>query len=655
MRRARDLLDAAISYSNYDSETYDVPPKFESVAEAVRVMRDVLLTDARAAMSTPLPQRPDNLCFHALDMQSSDPGIVCATSPRVESLRMSHDDDARATAPPAAALLAETLPPAALEPSTSADDALRAHASARADRIAQAEKAAVEHARRDRRAAKQRERAAALKDARAQESAEDRTARLQKQRDARKERQQRRATEGAEEDGATDRGSASDVGADAASHAATQSAAREEAAARVARASLELDDETSAHVVLPPRTRRVHGIGKSLVFASPIPLVRHITALASARPHPSLEDAVLRGTPSPNVTIVSGPPGTGKTRHIVDFLTTAAYSRALVCAPSNVAAAGIYARILASPVGDDASICLPRERMPDGPVASTDPARRIVCATVSGRSGALLRAQSFDAVVVDEAAQCTEACLWGLLRPEVTRLVLVGDEKQLPAVTADATARERMHGRSLMERLVGLGYPCTRLTVQHRMHPEISAFPSRYFYDGSLVDAPCTHERVGDGAAPPLVAIVVAGTEDRRGSSVFNAAEADAAAAAARRMPADAAVILCPYRAQCLEVLTRKPGVPVHTIDSFQGRECDHVVLCMCRTGAECGFWSDGRRLNVALTRARKQLVVLGSFDWTAPPLCDLARDVRARGCVQALDSGAPVGVRQGAATPSSP
>jgi superfamily I DNA and/or RNA helicase len=296
----------------------------------------------------------------------------------------------------------------------------------------------------------------------------------------------------------------------------------------------------------------------------------------------------------------------------------------------------MYRLLLASPLADDVSLCICPDRVPGHmEVACSDPRRRIVCATVSARAGPALHLQRFDAVFVDEAAQCLEAHAWTLLRPEVRLLVMAGDTHQLPPVVSEG-GREAGLDRSLLQRLLDAGYPHEFLATQHRMHPEIARFPSARFYDGRLGDAPHTRERaLPEGLAPYACTRVETGKEEPLGTSLFNAAEVDACARLVslyrEHYAARDIVIVAPYRAQCRKLLARGLGVAVHTVDSFQGHEAEVVLLTVVRE-VRPGFWDDYRRLNVALTRARRVLHVVGSFTWAEGPLGDLARDACARG-----------------------
>ena len=124
---------------------------------------------------------------------------------------------------------------------------------------------------------------------------------------------------------------------------------------------------------------------------------------------------------------------------------------------------------------------MPSSRTPtETPVTNQSPRARVVCCTVSGRSGPLLDSEEFDVILVDEAGQCMEAWFWSLLRTEVHSIIMVGDTRQLPAL-ASTEGVKRGYDRSLMERLVNAGYPSKLLPCQYRMHPEIASFPNRKY------------------------------------------------------------------------------------------------------------------------------------------------------------------------------
>jgi RecA/RadA recombinase len=419
----------------------------------------------------------------------------------------------------------------------------------------------------------------------------------------------------------------------------------------------EAHGEADATLVLPgPKSKGAKGGGRcsTAYFPNPSLHVRLMRATAAASLTGELETAFLGGPASPSLRLVVGPPGTGKTSWIVDFVANGVppNRRVLVCAPSNVTVAGAYARYVethrpkASSGG--VALCLAPKRIPTGTVVlSDDPSARVVFCTVAGRTSVALYRQSFDTVVVDEAAQCPEALSWTLLRDDVRTLVLVGDPSQLSATAVDVDASEGGHTRSAMERLMQTGYAnTTHLTVQRRMHPAICRFPNATFYDGSLEDHPTCAEQA-HGSLPALVKVntPVDASVVEVDTSFANPVEARTVAAVAVRylldhhgVPAERLVVVVPYTAHCRSVMAalhaldpeRAYKVAVHTVDSFQGREADVVLLSVCRVGERCGFWADGRRLNVACTRARKCLCVVGSFDWTGRPLRQLADHMNA-------------------------
>ena len=262
---------------------------------------------------------------------------------------------------------------------------------------------------------------------------------------------------------------------------------------------------------------------------------------------------------------------------------------------------------------------------------------RVVCATLTGLDSELLGRRRFDLAVLDEACQSTEPASWlPLLRAD--RVVLAGDHCQLPPTVISNEAAEKGLAVSLMERLVTRFGPrvARLLTVQYRMHAAIMGFSSAEFYDGELVaDASVIAHRLCDlpgvRAEPltesPVQFIDTAGASydeelEEDTESRFNREEAKLAAAKVRQLldaglvPSQVAVI-APYRAQVRllrDLLADVPGLEVDSVDGFQGREKEAVVISLVRSNAEgaIGFLSDTRRTNVALTRARRKLLVIG-------------------------------------------
>lgn len=260
----------------------------------------------------------------------------------------------------------------------------------------------------------------------------------------------------------------------------------------------------------------------------------------------------------------------------------------------------------------------------------------VICSTLTGLNGDLLGDREFDLVVIDEAAQSTEPACWiPLLRSR--RLVLAGDHCQLPPTVLSHDARRDDFHVSLMERLVNRDGDSIsrRLTTQYRMHEQIMRFSSEEFYDGALVASEAVRQHLladlPDVTASPLTQTAVrffdtagSGCEEQSeagGSSLQNPGEADYVARqvnellAAGLKPTELAVIT-PYAAQArlLRDLITSPAVEVDTVDGFQGREKEVIVISLVRsnTRGELGFLTDTRRMNVALTRARRKLIVFG-------------------------------------------
>jgi ATP-dependent RNA/DNA helicase IGHMBP2 len=256
---------------------------------------------------------------------------------------------------------------------------------------------------------------------------------------------------------------------------------------------------------------------------------------------------------------------------------------------------------------------------------------QVVCATAAGSDVALLGGEVFDLVALDEATQAVDpVALVALARGR--RIVMAGDPRQLPpTVIAPEAAPLSV---TLFERLAERPELVRMLTVQHRMHAVLMRFPSESMYGGRLEAAPDvaahTLEDLGVAADPlrpgPLVFIDTAGTgwhDTREGEdpSTQNPAAGARVAAEVRRLlgrglsPDDLAVIT-PYEAQVrlLRALLADAGVEIGTVDGFQGREKEAVVVDLVRSNeaGEIGFLADTRRMNVALTRARRFLLVVG-------------------------------------------
>ncbi|WJX52816.1 hypothetical protein P8452_38886 [Trifolium repens] len=250
--------------------------------------------------------------------------------------------------------------------------------------------------------------------------------------------------------------------------------------------------------------------------------------------------------------------------------------------------------------------------------------------------------EPLDVLVIDEAAQLKECeSIIPLLFPNINHAILVGDERQLPALVESSVASEVGFGRSLFARLSTLGHPNHFLNIQYRMHPSISSFPNSCFYLNQILDAPnviANNYRKqylpGEMFGPYSFINIIGGTEefDDAGQNGKNMVEVAVVMKIIRncfRAWFDSNQnlsigVVSPYAAQVVaiqDMLGQKYDkhegfdVKVKTIDGFQGGEQDVIILSTVRTDCSTspGFISNNQRTNVALTRARHCLWILGN------------------------------------------
>ena len=265
----------------------------------------------------------------------------------------------------------------------------------------------------------------------------------------------------------------------------------------------------------------------------------------------------------------------------------------------------------------------------------------VICATTTGLDDDLLRERQFDLVVIDEACQTTEAGCWiPLLRAR--RVILAGDHRQLPPTIVSPEAAAEGFGISLFERLVDLHGPdvVRRLDVQYRMHELIAGFSSAEFYDNTLVaHSSVAQRRLVDQCmfaaadvqtlspfAKPLEFIDTAGAgydeelepdgESRRNPGEANVVAKIVGSWLAAGLAASEIGVITPYAAQArlLRERVAEREVEIDSVDGFQGREKTAIIISLVRSNpsGEIGFLGDVRRMNVALTRAKCKLVVIG-------------------------------------------
>lgn len=266
--------------------------------------------------------------------------------------------------------------------------------------------------------------------------------------------------------------------------------------------------------------------------------------------------------------------------------------------------------------------------------ASVLNAAKIFVGTPSGVLDPLIRDRRFDTVVMDEASQALEPIAWiPMLRAD--RVILAGDPYQLPPTIFSETAKREGLGRTLLEQALGILPEESRafLPVQYRMNEIIGRFPSEEFYGGKLVPHESVREQLLSGlpgahscdeTSRALEFIDTAGRgfeEEQSNQSFRNAGEAGIIHREVTRLlkegvARDAIGIISPYSAQrrLLKECFGNQNIEIDTVDGYQGREKECVFVSCVRSNfkGEWGFLTDPRRFNVAWTRARRKLVVVG-------------------------------------------
>ncbi|KAL1281091.1 hypothetical protein QQF64_015691, partial [Cirrhinus molitorella] len=356
------------------------------------------------------------------------------------------------------------------------------------------------------------------------------------------------------------------------------------------------------------------------------------------------------------LSLIQGPPGTGKTvtsATIVYHLARQGNGPVLVCAPSNIAVDQLTEKIhqtglkvvrlcaksreaIDSPVSflalhnqirnmDSMPELQKLQQLKDetGELSSSDEKRYralkrtaerellmnadVICCTCVGAGDPRLAKMQFRSILIDESTQATEPECMVPVVLGAKQLILVGDHCQLGPVVMCKKAAKAGLSQSLFERLVVLGIRPIRLQVQYRMHPALSAFPSNIFYEGSLQNGVTAADRIKKGfdfqwpqPDKPMFFYVTQGQEEiaSSGTSYLNRTEA------ANYMQFSGSLHTKLYQ-----------EVEIASVDAFQGREKDFIILSCVRANEHqgIGFLNDPRRLNVALTRARYGVIIVGN------------------------------------------
>lgn len=268
---------------------------------------------------------------------------------------------------------------------------------------------------------------------------------------------------------------------------------------------------------------------------------------------------------------------------------------------------------------------------------------RVIASTLTGAANRVLEGEKYSTLFIDEAAQALEAACWIAIR-KAGRVILAGDHCQLPPTVKSIMALKGGLGKTLMERIVeNKPETVTLLKMQYRMNEQIMKFSSEWFYNGMVESAPTVSHRGILDYDTPMMWIDTAecdGKEEFVGENFgrINRAEAELTLQTLQQYlekigkqrileeSIDVGII-SPYRAQVQllrkELRKREFFRPyrhlltVNTVDGFQGQERDIILISLVRSndGGDIGFLRDLRRMNVAITRARMKLIILGSSE----------------------------------------
>src|SRR5574344_2164610 len=266
---------------------------------------------------------------------------------------------------------------------------------------------------------------------------------------------------------------------------------------------------------------------------------------------------------------------------------------------------------------------------------------RVIASTLTGSANRVLERQKFGTLFIDEAAQALEAACWIAIR-KATRVVLAGDHCQLPPTVKSMAALKGGLDKTLMERIVeNKPETVSLLKMQYRMNEQIMRFSSDWFYHGEVESAPEIKYRGILDWDTPMMWIDTAEMDSKEefvGESFGRINKEEAALTLdtlsayfekiGRQRVLDERLdvgIISPYRAQVQylrKLIRMKEGfkpyrrlISVNTVDGFQGQERDIIIISLVRANDEgqIGFLRDLRRMNVAMTRARMKLIIIGN------------------------------------------
>lgn len=240
----------------------------------------------------------------------------------------------------------------------------------------------------------------------------------------------------------------------------------------------------------------------------------------------------------------------------------------------------------------------------------------VIAGTPIGLYDAKINQLKFDTLLIDEAGQCIEPLAWTIF-PLADKIVLAGDHWQLPPTVLSNEAAQLGFNRSILEVSIDHTPAVYLLNTQYRMRPAIAGFSSQYFYNGLLLTAA---HLIDDGIHLTFIDTAGSGYNEKHGPdgmSLQNEGELSIVQQLLERenLSSSATAFISPYSGQVTAAKELLPSpMRISTIDSFQGQEKENIILSLVRSNddGDIGFLKDYRRMNVAITRAKEQLIVIG-------------------------------------------
>ena len=423
--------------------------------------------------------------------------------------------------------------------------------------------------------------------------------------------------------------------------------------------------------------------GEPIKPAMPAPMDKDIK-LSNPHLNPSQQQAVAAILHNEQLTIVHGPPGTGKTTTLIEAIVQLikAGEKVLVSAPSNTAVDNISKGLIKKGIGllrvgntskvDD--IIFPYT--PEGKLANSKAQKEIkqlkmraeefrrmalkykrsfgkaereqrnllfkevknirneikklqayneeklfteaevIAGTPIGLYDAKMDELHFDSLVIDEAGQCIEPLAWCIF-PLADKMVLAGDHWQLPPTVLSQEATRLGFNRSILEAAIDHSSHAYMLNTQYRMRAAICGFSSQFFYTSLLITA---EHLQNTGSHLTFIDTAGSGYNETRGPdgiSLQNEGELRIVQQLINTgdFKIDDTAFISPYSGQVTAAKDLLPaGIRISTIDSFQGQEQHSIIVSLVRSNddGDIGFLKDYRRMNVAITRAKEQLIVIG-------------------------------------------